>query len=76
MIEVFIKNMCLTIPDANKYAEGLDRAARSFNGYRDIVLEEKSNWDTWYFPEEIGLLVTLFVDDPKYLCCEKKKEYV
>jgi hypothetical protein len=76
LIEVFIKNICMNVDDANEYAEALDRASRAFNGYREILLDDgESNWDSWYFPDDRVDLLSLFVKDTTYLC-QKRTGYV
>ena len=50
MFALQIRVMCCIDPD--RTARELDRAVQCLKGYRDVVLNEKSWWDSWIFPEE------------------------
>ena len=63
MIEVAIRTLCSNTQDALRTALELDRAVKALGGYRSQVLNYKSTWDNWFFPEEKYYLLTLFITD-------------
>jgi hypothetical protein len=63
MIEYGLRALCLT--NGRLSRKELDRAVKFCGGRKEVTLDEPSDWDVWYVPEDKECYIPMFLSHPQ-----------